>query len=145
MISCSITCHDAFSFGTFTHHLLQRSEVIRKKLVRISHGIFWNNLTFYRSERKLVITLQFFLHRMLFNYILAGIFIGSLVKIFAGKVARGNSVQTGTNFPAKSLSIYMKFFSWLFFINLIEIITYKTNKILCWIWNLWFIEHIYRK
>ena len=93
-------------------------------------GIFWNNLTFYRSERKLVITLQFFLHRMLFNYILAGIFIGSLVKIFAGKVARGNSVQTGTNFPAKSLSIYTNFFSWLFFINLIEI-TYKTNKILC--------------
>ena len=85
-------------------------------------GIFWNNLTFY--------ILQFFLHRMLFNYILAGIFIGSLVKIFAGKVARGNSVQTGTNFPAKSLSIYTKFFSWLFFINLIEI-TYKTIKILC--------------
>ena len=129
MISCSITCHDAFSFGTFTHHLVQRSEVIRKKLVRISHGIFWNNLTFYRSERKLVITLQIFLHRMLFNYILAGIFIGSLVKIFAGKVARGNSVQTGTNFPAKSLSIYMKFFSWLFFINLIEIITLLNMKL----------------
>ena len=73
-------------------------------------GIFWNNLTFYRSERKLVITLQFFLHRMLFNYILAGIFIGSLVKIFAEKIA---SVQTGTNFPAKSLSIYTKFFSLL--------------------------------
>ena len=52
-------------------------------------GIFWNNLTFYRSERKLVITLQFFLHRMLFNYILAGIFIGSLVKIFCRKSCQG--------------------------------------------------------
>ena len=52
-------------------------------------GIFWNNLTFYRSERKLVITLQFFLHRMLFNYILAGIFIGSLVKNFCRKSCQG--------------------------------------------------------
>ena len=89
-------------------------------------GIFWNNLTFYRSERKLVITLQFFLHRMLFNYILAGIFIGSLVKIFCLKSCQG---KLCANFPAKSLSIYTKFFSWLFFINLIEI-TCKTNKIL---------------
>ena len=55
-------------------------------------GIFWNNLTFYRSERKLVITLQFFLHRMLFNYILAGIFIGSLVKIFLPEKLQGETL-----------------------------------------------------
>ena len=140
MISCSITCHDAFSFGTFTHHLVQRSEVIRKKLVRISHGIFWNNLTFYRSERKLVITLQFFLHRMLFNYILAGIFIGSLVKIFCRKSCQGKLCANWYKFSRQK----SYFFLGSFFINLIEI-AYKTNKILCWIWNLWFIEHIYRK
>ena len=43
---------------------------------------------------------------MLLNYYLAGIFKGSLVKFFAEKVARGNSVQAGLDFPAKSLSIY---------------------------------------
>ena len=93
-------------------------------------GIFWNNLTFYRSERKLVITLQVFLHRMLFNYILAGIFIGSLVKIFCRKSCQGKLCANWYKFPAKSLSIYTKFFLGSFFINLIEI-TYKTNKILC--------------
>ena len=54
----------------------------------------------------MAITLQFFLHEMLLNYCLAGIFKGSLVKFFAEKVARGNSVQTGPDFPAKSLGIY---------------------------------------
>ena len=43
---------------------------------------------------------------MLLSYCLAGIFKGSLVKFFAEKVARGNSVQTGPDFTAKSLSIY---------------------------------------
>ena len=46
---------------------------------------------------------------MLLNYCLfVGIFKGSLVKFFAEKVARGNSVQIGPFFPAKSLSIYTK-------------------------------------
>ena len=103
-------------------------------------GIFWNNLTFYRSERKLVITLQFFLHRMLFNYILAGIFIGSLVKIFCRKSCQGKLCANWYKFSRQK----SYFFLGSFFINLIEI-AYKTNKILCWIWNLWFIEHIYRK
>ena len=58
-------------------------------------------------EEKLAIT-QFFLHEMLLNYCLAGIFRGSLVKFFAEKVAKGNSVQTGPHFSAKSLSIYTK-------------------------------------
>ena len=37
-------------------------------------------------------------------------FKGSLVEIFAEKVAKGNSVQNDPNFPAKSLSIYTKIF-----------------------------------
>ena len=42
---------------------------------------------------------------------LAGILKGSLVKIFVQKVVRENSVQIAPNFPAKSLSIYTKYFS----------------------------------
>ena len=42
---------------------------------------------------------------------MAGNFKGCVVKIFAEKVARGNSVQIRPDFPAKSLSIYTKFFS----------------------------------
>ena len=41
---------------------------------------------------------------------MAGNFKGCFVKIFAEKVARGNSVQIRPDFPAKSLSIYTKFF-----------------------------------
>ena len=40
---------------------------------------------------------------MLFNNLFGGNFEGSLVKNFSKKVVRGNSVQTGPNFPAKSL------------------------------------------
>ena len=36
----------------------------------------------------------------------------NLVKIFAENVARGNFVQIGPNFPAKSLSISTKKVSW---------------------------------
>ena len=36
----------------------------------------------------------------------------NLVKIFTENVARGNFVQIGPNFPAKSLSIYTKKVSW---------------------------------
>ena len=41
----------------------------------------------------------------------------ALIKFFAEKVARGNSVQIRPDFPAKSLSIYTKFFSELPFIE----------------------------
>ena len=50
---------------------------------------------------------------MLLNNLFGGNFEGSLVKNFSKKVVRRNSVQTGPNFHAKSLSIYMK----NFFIN----------------------------
>ena len=45
---------------------------------------------------------------MLFNFILAGNLWGSLTKIFAQNVAKGNSVQIGPDFPAKSLSLIFK-------------------------------------
>ena len=59
---------------------------------------------------------------MLFDYFLAGNSKGIFVKIFAEIVARGNSVQIGPNFPAKSLNIYIrKKFLDPFLIGLIEI------------------------
>ena len=58
---------------------------------------------------------------MLFDYFLAGNSKGRFVKIFAEIVARGNSVQIGPNFPAKSLNIYTKKFLYPFLIGLIEI------------------------
>ena len=48
----------------------------------------------------------------------AMIFALDAVKIFIRKVVRENSVQIAPNFPAKSLSVYTKYFSW--FIDLIE-------------------------
>ena len=58
---------------------------------------------------------------MLFDYFLAGNSKGRFVKIFAEIVARGNSVQIGPNFPAKSLIYIRKKFLDPFLIGLIEI------------------------
>ena len=51
-----------------------------------------------------------FLARDVVELYFGGNLRGSLVKIFAEKVARGNSVQIGLNFPAKSLSVYIRIF-----------------------------------
>ena len=67
-------------------------------------------IIYFPREDKLTFTFQFFLHEVLFNVYLVGNLLWSLVKIFAENVARGNSVQIGPNFPAKSLSIYNNFF-----------------------------------
>ena len=64
---------------------------------------------------------------MLFKKFMAGNFKGRVVKIFAEKVARGNSVQIRPDFPAKSLSIYTKFLLKItYLINLSKRI--ETNK-----------------
>ena len=47
----------------------------------------------------------------------------ALIKFFAEKVARGNSVQIRPDFPAKSLSIYTK----CFLSNFLLKITYLIN------------------
>ena len=48
---------------------------------------------------------------MLHNFFGGKSLKNSSVQFFAKSVARGNSVQIGPNFPAKSLSIYTKSFS----------------------------------
>ena len=64
----------------------------------------------------MAITLQLFLHEMLFNFFDGNFCKGCLVKIFAENFVMWNSVQIGPEFPAKSLSvyiyIYMKNFPW---------------------------------
>ena len=62
----------------------------------------------------MAITLQLFLHEMLFNFFDGNFCKGCLVKIFAENVVMGNSVQIGPEFPAKSIYIYiyMKNFPW---------------------------------
>ena len=63
---------------------------------------------------------------------MAGNFKGRVVKIFAEKVARGNSVQIRPDFPAKSLSIYTKFFLSDFLLKITYLINLskriETNK-----------------
>ena len=61
-------------------------------------------------------------------YIWREIFKGILFNFFAQKVVRGNSVQIGLNFPAKSLSIYTKSFSWHLSNDLTETYLIKLNK-----------------
>ena len=69
---------------------------------------------------------------MLFKKFMAGNFKGRVVKIFAKKVARGNSVQIRPDFPAKSLSIYTKFFLSNFLLKITYLINLskriETNK-----------------
>lgn len=55
----------------------------------------------------MAITLQLFLHEMLFNFFDGNFCKGCLVKIFAENVVMGNSVQIGPEFPAKSIYIYI--------------------------------------
>ena len=65
-------------------------------------------MLFLKSKRKIGDYSSIILHEILLNYYLVGIFKESLCKFFAENVARGNSVQIGPDFPAKSLSIYTK-------------------------------------
>ena len=66
---------------------------------------------------------------------MAGNVKGCVDKIFAEKVARGNSVQIRPDFPAKSLSIYTKFFLSNFLLKITYLINLskriETNKM----WN----------
>ena len=94
-------------------HLVQRIEVQKKKVSQ-------DFLETKHLENRLIFLKPRFLARDVVELHFGGNLRGSLVKIFAEKVARGNSVQIGLNFPAKSLSIYMNFFSRRLFNNLIE-------------------------
>ena len=79
------------------------------------------------------------------------IFALDAVKVFIQKVVRENSVQIAPNFPAKSLSVYTKYFSWHIFCYLW--LKRILNMKLCWFikyiiennkkdnnWTLYFID-----
>ena len=97
-------------------HLVQRIEVQNKKVSQ-------DFLETKHLKNRLIFLKPRFLARDVVELYFGGNLRGSLVKIFAEKVARGNSVQIGLNFPAKSL-IWI-FFSRRLFNNLIE--NYLTN------------------
>ena len=88
-------CHDVFHLQL--PHIISCKEL--KFIVELEF------LFFCLRENKLEFTFQFVLE-MLLKFILAGDLKGSFFKMFAQNVARGNSVQNGPDFPAKSLSIY---------------------------------------
>ena len=89
---------------TFRQYFMQRIEVQRKRLGSQDF------LETKHLENRLIFLKPRFLARDVVELYFGGNLRGSLVKIFAEKVVRGNSVQIGLNFPAKSLSIYTNFF-----------------------------------
>ena len=97
-------------FFVYNFHTSSRAKNRRSK--RQGKNFFWKKWNFllicFLQVEKLAFTSIFFLHEMLLIIFLAENFKGSLVKIFAENVDRGNSVQIGPNFPAKSLSIYVR-------------------------------------
>ena len=100
-LSCLPWC---FFERTFRQYFMQRIEVQRKRLGSQDF------LETKHLENRLIFLKPRFLARDVVELYFGGNLRGSLVKIFAEKVARGNSVQIGLNFPAKSLSIYTNFF-----------------------------------
>ena len=102
-----------------------REDIIKSKLKKKDRNgtefsrLFW----FFPREDKLAFASISFCTRCCLIIFLAGNSKGRFVKIFAEIVARGNSVQIGPNFPAKSLNIYIyeKNFLIPFLIGLIEI------------------------
>ena len=97
---------------------------IRISIWRNETGIAQTVFTFFPREVQFALILQFFFARDMSNYILAGNFEENFVE----NVVSGNSVQIGPNFPAKSLSIY---------IRKIFLTTFLTNVVNLWLKRIW--------
>ena len=116
LIEKSRTCQDAYMVkhswtSSYAKKLCLKKFDIGKLLIFCRRGLNW---TFH--------SIPFFC--------MARNFYGNLLKFFALKVAKRNSVQIHPNFPAKSLSIYAKFFPVLLLINnyLINLQLERTNN-----------------
>ena len=96
-------CFFVYNFHTSSRAKNRRSK--RQGKTSLSQNFFWKKWNFLNCVDLFYF---FFLHEMLLIIFLAGNFKGSLVKIFAENDDRGYSVQIGPNFPAKSLSIYVR-------------------------------------
>ena len=101
-----------------------------RPLLKETKKNFLDCLDFFFEEWRRIwpVSFSIILHEMLLNYFWRYFFKGSLVEIFAKKVAKGNSVQNDPNFPAKSLSIYTKNFSRHLVIDSIE--NYLINQLI---------------
>ena len=97
-----VTCHGAFSKELSDSISCKESKSKRKRSQDFLETKHLENRLFFLKPR--------FLARDVVELYFGGNLRGSLVKIFAEKVARGNSVQIGLNFPAKSLSVYIRIF-----------------------------------
>ena len=84
-------------------------------------------IIFTKNEAIIGVDSTLFLHEMLFKKFMAGNFKGCVVKIFAEKVARGNSVQIRPDFPAKS--IYTKLFLNTFSLKITYLINLSLKRI----------------
>ena len=83
---------------------LQLSDIISCKELKFIVELEFLFFFLERTNWSLLFNLS--VHEMLLKFILAGDLKGSFFKMFAQNFARGNSVQNGPDFPAKSLSIY---------------------------------------
>ena len=96
---------------------------IRKRNVSKSYVPFnfrkkenWNFiLKIFKIQRKITTSSWIFFARGNVHIFLAGNLKNETYLIYSKKVVRGNSVQIGPKFPAKSLSIYTKKFLWHLF------------------------------
>ena len=93
-------CIFVYNFHTSSRAKNRRSK--RQGKTSLSQNFFWKKWNFlncvhlFFTSRKIGVYLYFFLHEML------------LIIFLAENDDRGNSVQIGPNFPAKSLSIYVR-------------------------------------
>ena len=131
LIGRSIVCYDALSFETSTNHFVQRIEVWQQMnmsnqnfYLKKRNGNCSDFLNFFSKRGSLCFNSSIFFARDMSNYILAGNFEENFVE----NVVSGNSVQIGPNFPAKSLSIY---------IRKIFLTTFLTNVVNLWLKRIW--------
>ena len=125
LIGRSIVCYDALSFETSTNPFVQRIEVWQQMnmsnqnfYLKKRNGNCSDFLNFFSKRGSLCFNSSIFFARDMSNYILAGNFEENFVE----NVVSGNSVQIGPNFPAKSLSIYIrKIFLTTFLTNVVKI------------------------
>ena len=83
---------------------LQLSDIILCKELKFIVELEFLFFFLERTNWSLLFNLS--VHEMLLKFILAGDLKGSFLNMFAQNVARGNSVQNGPDFPAKSPRIY---------------------------------------
>ena len=87
------------------YHLVQKKKFKKQTSENNLRGILF---FFYENGMFEIFSWGKFLHKGMFPYLLA-----EKVRIFCRNVVEGNSVQIVSNFPAKSLSMYLNKIFWI--------------------------------